>query len=79
MGGWSSKQLSLLGKSVSVYKTPKKTLELEFVKRENGMSSVSREIRKWALSRGRPPSKQKKKLQIQVEPVKWEHRPLREL
>jgi hypothetical protein len=39
IGGWSSKQLSPLGRRVSVYEVLKKTLELEFVKRARRMSA----------------------------------------
>jgi hypothetical protein len=42
--GWSSRQLSRLGRGGPTYKTLKKTLELEFVKRANGMCSG---FRKW--------------------------------
>jgi hypothetical protein len=59
--GWSSKQLSQLGRRVLTYKTLKKTLEPEFVKQAHGMSSRFREIRKWTLWRGKPPRKRKKK------------------
>jgi hypothetical protein len=45
-GGWRSGELSCLGRRGPVYKTHKKTLELEFVKRANGMSNGFREIRK---------------------------------
>jgi hypothetical protein len=44
--GWRSRQLSPLGRRGPAYKTLKKTLELEFVKRANEMSSGYREIRK---------------------------------
>jgi hypothetical protein len=64
IGGWSSGQLSPLGRRAPAYKTVKKALDLEIVKQTNGMSSGFREIRKWALWRDRPPPKRKKRLQI---------------
>jgi hypothetical protein len=77
--GWSSRQLPPFGRRVSAYEDRKKTLELEFVKRARGMSSSFGKIRKLTLWRGRPPPKWKRTLQIQEEPVKWEHRALNEL
>jgi hypothetical protein len=59
--GWSSKQLSPLGRRVLAYEALKKTLELEFVKRACGMSSGFRKIWKWTLWKGRPPPKRKRK------------------
>jgi hypothetical protein len=86
IAGWSSRQISPLGRRVSAYEVLKKTLELEFVKRACGLSSGFRKMRKWTLWRGRPSpkrnkkeGKKKKKLQIQEEPVMWEHWPLHDL
>jgi hypothetical protein len=79
IGGWSSRQLSPLGRRVSAYEALKTTLELEFVRRAHGMSSGFRKIRKWTLWRGRPPPEGGKKLQIQEQPVMWEYQPLHEL
>jgi hypothetical protein len=47
--GLSSRQLSPLGIRGLAYKTLMKTLELEFVKRANGVSSGFRKIRKLNL------------------------------
>jgi hypothetical protein len=58
---WSSRQLTPLGRRGPACKTLKKTLELEFVKRANGMSSGFWKMRKWTLWRGWPPPKWKKK------------------
>jgi hypothetical protein len=77
--GWSSRQLSPPGRRVLAYEDFKKTLELDFMKRACGMSSGIQKIKKWTLWRGKPPLKQKKKLQIQEEPVIWEQQPLHEL
>jgi hypothetical protein len=60
IGRWSSRQLSPMGRGGMSYKTLKKTLELEFVKRANGMPSRFRKIRKWTLWRGRPPPNKKR-------------------
>jgi hypothetical protein len=58
----------------------RKAIRVEIVKRALGISSVFWKTRKWFLRRGRPPPlKRKKKLQIQEEPVMWEHQPLHEL
>jgi hypothetical protein len=59
IGGWSSRQLSLLGRRPA-YNAPKKTLELKFVKRRSGMSGGFRKIRKWPFRIERPPPKRKK-------------------
>jgi hypothetical protein len=61
IGGWSSRQLSPLGKRVSAYETLKKAQELKFLKIARGMSSGFRRIRKLTLRRGRPPLKRKKR------------------
>jgi hypothetical protein len=39
IGGWSSGQLSPLGRGGPTYRTLKKTIKLEFVRRANGMPS----------------------------------------
>jgi hypothetical protein len=52
IGGWSSGQLSPLGRGGPMYKTLEKTLELEFVKRANGMASRLLKVRNWTLYRG---------------------------
>jgi hypothetical protein len=59
--GWSSGQLSPLGRIGPAYKTLKKILELEFVKRTNGTSNGFQKMRKETLLRGRPPPKGKKR------------------
>jgi hypothetical protein len=64
--GWSSGQLSSLGRGPT-YKNVKKILELEFMmKRANGMSSGLRRMRDQTVE-GRPPPKWKKKLQRERE------------
>jgi hypothetical protein len=60
IGGWSSGQLSPLGRGGPTYKTLKNILELEFVKRANRMSSRLQRIMDWTLCRGRPPQKGKR-------------------
>jgi hypothetical protein len=59
--GWSSRQLSPLGRGGSTYKILKMTLELEFVKRANGMSSGLQSMIDRTLWRARPHTKRKKK------------------
>jgi hypothetical protein len=39
----------------------RKAFELEFVKRANGMSNGLKKLKKWALWRGRPPLKRRKR------------------
>jgi hypothetical protein len=59
--GWSSRQLSPLGRRGSAYKTLEKTLELEFVKRATGMFGGLREVRNSTLWRYQhPPERQNK-------------------
>jgi hypothetical protein len=60
IGGWSPRHLSPLGRIGPIYKTLKKTLELEFVMRANGMSSGFQKMRKWTLWAGRPPPTRKR-------------------
>jgi uncharacterized damage-inducible protein DinB len=67
--GWRSRELSPLGRGGPTYKTLRKNLELEFVKRANGMSSRLRRMMDRTLWRVRPPPKRKKKLQIEQESV----------
>jgi hypothetical protein len=69
IGGQSSGQPSPLGGGVPTYKTFKKTLELEFVERANGMSSGLQRKLDWILWRGRLLPKRKNKLQTKEEPV----------
>jgi hypothetical protein len=59
-GGWSSRQLSPLGKRGPAYKILKNTLELEFVRRVNRMSSEFRKMRKLTLWISRSPPKRKR-------------------
>jgi hypothetical protein len=56
IGGWSSRPL---GRRGPTYKTLKKTLELQFVKRANGMSSGFRKMR---LVERSAPSETKKEI-----------------
>jgi hypothetical protein len=67
--GGAQEELSPLGRGGPPYKTLKKTLELEFMKRANRMSSGLQRMIDRSLWRGRPPPKQKKKLQIEQELV----------
>jgi hypothetical protein len=69
IGGWSSGQLSLLGRGGPTYKILKMTLELEFLKRALGMSIGLQQMRNWTLWRGRPPPKRKKEPHTEQEPV----------
>jgi hypothetical protein len=74
------RQQLLLGNERTTSMIYKKTIRLEIVKGALGISSVFWKTRKWSLwRRGRPPPKRKKKLQIQKEPVMWEHWLLHEL
>jgi hypothetical protein len=62
IGGCSSGKLSPLGRGGLTYKTIKMSVELEFMKRANRMSSRFQKMRKWTLWRCWPPPKQKKRL-----------------
>jgi hypothetical protein len=66
IGGRNSRQPSPLGRGGPTYKTLKKTLELEFVKQANRISSRFRKMRKCTLWRGWPPLKQKKEFMHRV-------------
>jgi hypothetical protein len=57
IGGWSSRQLSPLRRDGPTYKTLKKTPELEFMKRANGLSSGLQRMMDRTLWSGRPPPK----------------------
>jgi hypothetical protein len=67
--GWSSGQLSPLGRGGPTYKILKMALELEFVKRAPGISIGLRQMRNWTLWRGRPPPKRKKEPRTEQETV----------
>jgi hypothetical protein len=69
IGGWSSGLISHLGGGGPTYKTLKKTVDLEFVKRTNGLSSGLWIVRNRNLWRCRRPPKRRKKLQIEQERV----------
>jgi hypothetical protein len=64
IGGWSSGHLSPLGRGGPTYKILKLTLELEFAKQANGISSGLQRSKHWTLWRGRPPPKHKKNVRV---------------
>jgi hypothetical protein len=60
IGGWSSTQLSPLGRGGLTYKALRMFLELKFVKQANRMSSRLQRMMNWTFWRGWPPPKQKR-------------------
>jgi hypothetical protein len=67
IGGWSSGQLSPLGRRGPTYKTLKKTLELQFAKQADEMSSGLQTSKHWTVWRGRPPqNKRRNSIRVRV-------------
>jgi hypothetical protein len=69
IGGWSSGQLSPLGRRGPTYKILKKTLDLRFTKQADEMPSGLQRSKHWTLWRGRPPPKRKKGQEADEQPV----------
>jgi hypothetical protein len=74
IGGRSRRQqprLESMGKTNEIFW---KTIGPEFGKRAARFNSGLQRIKNWALRKGRPPPKRKKKLQVEREPAMWKHR-----